>query len=922
MLWPLDPAESARPRLRTEIHRLKTALGPAAPILKVERDWLAIDREVAEVDVELDDSLGLVRGSWLPEESGTWFELKRTEIDEATAAGFEASARAALCDGQADEGLALVRRALSLVSERPSLIRLGMECLVALGDVPEALAFFDRYAARRDGDVDAGLAGFAGELRPKQAVKPKAAFESRLPVRQTEIFGREETIEQLVKRLSEAAGVVTLVGPGGVGKTTVALEVARRLEEPLKGNVAFAPLAAIDDVPGMEATIAQALPTAGVVAHSLHESLRGGEFLLVLDNFEQLPPDASRWLAELVARLPLLRVLVTSRRSVGIAAERCVPLRPFAATAVQGRTVALREAPTVSLFVDRVRRLTPEFVPDERELRAIAEIGNRLDGLPLAIVLVAARAASLGVLTVLGELERFASMPAATHDLEERHRDLGKTLDWSIRLLSPEARDALPHLTVFPRDWSVEGATEVLGQGVLDALPELVDQSLLVAENGPRGMRYRMWRLLREHLLRRHGPPSDALRERHADFCVAAVEAAQQEATDRFEEYQAAILSELANIDAAVAWTRERSPEEYERLLIGMSRFWVQTGHERRAAEWILEAARKAEPRRDLMTATLFQRAAGLLMLAGRYDEAEASIASAEAIQNELDSIEGRLDILFARVQLAYYHRADYRAMAEYAEQGFQLAEAAGLPQRAARFLANQAIGLTNIGEGEWALRAARRSIEVHRVQGSLHSELLGWLMIAGTMLALRRWDEAEPIYLSTLQRSQEAGLTDIEPHCRLHLTTVYLRTGRFAEAQESLARFSRSSLAEQSAFTRGVGHYLGTLMGNLQGNRSLSARSLDGLLAAWGTAASQPTVIPAIDLLAWALGLFGFPTEGKRLLDESDALREARGLPLSPHFSLTYEDARELLGPREEVAPPESIEALFSHARRALWLL
>jgi predicted ATPase/DNA-binding SARP family transcriptional activator len=522
-LWGDEAPPTAAKALHVSVSRLRRSLGPAAERVQttgggyrllVEADELDADRfargyergrgllsagDPAGAAVVLRDALALWRGPPLADvRYQAWAQAEIRRLEELQAAVLEARVEAELALG---DHARLVGELEALVAEHPLRERLCAQLMIALyrsGRHADALAVFRDMRARLDGEL--GLEP-GPELRAlEQAIlthDPSLAAPddpTRLvPAPPTPTFGREDDVRAVLTEL-ERTRLLTLTGPGGVGKTRLAIEVARAVG----GRFAeLAPIAGADRIP---AVVCDALAVARVPdesdAAALDRAIGREPLLLVLDNLEHLP-DAAPLIAGLLERHPALTLLVTSRHPLRLRAERLYPVAP------------LTGAGAVELFIDRARARDPAFVADD----AVAEICERVGGLPLAIELAAAR---LGVLTPSQLAERLGNelgvLDRGTRDAPERQRTLRATLDWSFELLEDEERRAFSALGAFAGGCDVEAAEAVTGSS-LTVLEGLVDKSLVMAAGG----RLRLLEPVRQYAAERlaERPDADAVRLRH-----------------------------------------------------------------------------------------------------------------------------------------------------------------------------------------------------------------------------------------------------------------------------------------------------------------------------------------------------------------------------------------------------------------------
>lgn len=434
---------------------------------------------------------------------------------------------------------------------------------------------------------------------------PSASAE--LPGALTSLVGREREAE-VVLHLSARPGVrlLTLTGPGGVGKTRLALHVAGLLADSFADGAIWVPLAPLGDPRLVAPAIARALglsPASGQDTRaSLRSFLRERRTLLVLDNFEHLL-DAAADIADLLLACPGLAVLTTSRAPLGVQGEQeyaVPPLElPRADRAWERRD--LEKVASVQLFVQRARAAAPSFDLTRENAAAVAEICRRLDGLPLALELAAARVKLLGPVELLVRLDR--ALPLLTggnRDLPERQRTMESAIRWSYELLGPSEQALFRRLAIFASGWTLEAA-EAVGWGgvvraeeVLDLLGRLVGHSLAVAEaGGDGGTRYRLLEPVRQYargLLDEHGE-AELVARGHAEYYRQLAERAQPELYGpRMVEWLERLEAEHDNLRAAVSWALATGrAESAARLAFALARFFWQRGH-REVLRWMVEA--------------------------------------------------------------------------------------------------------------------------------------------------------------------------------------------------------------------------------------------------------------------------------------------------------------------------------------------
>ena len=453
----------------------------------------------------------------------------------------------------------------------------------------DALALTDAERA----SLAAAVPGRGENVRATDAGAPPAV----LPEPATALVGRERDVEAVVGLIRHPENrLVTLTGPGGVGKTRLSTEVAWALlaAGSFPDGASFVALAPLEDASLVLPTIAQALLDAGETEGrssfaSLRAYLRDKRLLLVLDNFERLLGAAPE-VATLLEACPGLAVLATSRAPLRIRGEREYPVAPLA---VPDPTRAPRledvaDAPAVELFVQRARQASPAFEVSEANAAAVAAICWRLEGLPLALEL-AARVRFLGPTALLSRLDR-ALEASGARDLPERQRTMRSTLDWSYELLSGPEKRLFARLSVFAGGFALEAAETVGedrapgGEDALVLLERLVEQSLVLAETGKgAGLRYRMLEPVRQYALEKlgEGGEGEEVRRRHAAHFLALAERARPKLQGREEgEWLDRLEVDNDNLRAAIGWSLELGEAQTAlRLVAVLWYFWYKRGH-------------------------------------------------------------------------------------------------------------------------------------------------------------------------------------------------------------------------------------------------------------------------------------------------------------------------------------------------------
>ncbi len=591
-LWPSASPDRARAALHTHVSRLRRHLGAAAGRLQVSgggyrlevedgaldaaraRELLARARQVAEEDLPaahalLREARALWRGPVLADlDEVPPIAAWAVTLEELRREANDLLVRCALEGGHVDEAVEAAAEGAAEDPLREPATLLLMRSLAAAGRAAEALrvGYAYRQRLREDAGLDASdaLARLEREIASSHADAPAARTVSGAAARRTHLLGRHGELAGL-RRLVVDERVVTVVGPPGVGKTSVALTVAHEHAQPT-----VVPLAAAGDPTEIPSILAEALdlrvPRGDVLTACL-ALLGAGPHLLVLDNCEHLLDAVRDLVAVMTASCPDLTVLATSREPLRVAGERQCRLAPLPVP--DRHTAELSRLPSVQLFIDRARRVRPSFDPDPDDLRRIGDVVRRLDGLPYAIELAAGRLSAFGLVDLHARLDRALDLLGDAPATDARHQTLRATIEWSAALLSEEERRLFRHLAVFPHGVGLETVERVaaglaLGTDPASALARLVDTSMVEADFGERP-RYRMLETMQAFALDqlRDLGETDEAGEQLVRWAVEL--AAWIDATARTEaeaEADLALRTELGNLRAA--WQRMRRDDRLD----------------------------------------------------------------------------------------------------------------------------------------------------------------------------------------------------------------------------------------------------------------------------------------------------------------------------------------------------------------------
>jgi predicted ATPase len=440
----------------------------------------------------------------------------------------------------------------------------------------------------------------AARPQPAAAVRPSPGGPRPLPVDATSLVGRQEAIEEVAGLAGRPdVRLVTLTGVGGIGKTRLAMAVGERLVERFGARTAFVPLAAVTEPELVLAGVARAagaeLAGAGSPLEALVEYFGDDRWLLILDNLEQVI-DATRDLDALLARCRGVVILATSRTVLGLRAEREYPVPPLPPPA-DPATVPVEElaaSPAVALFVDRARAVRPGFALTRSNAAAVAEICRRLDGVPLAIELAAARIRLLDPGALLDRLARsLDALGTGAVDMPERQRTLRATVEWSVGLLEDAERSLLEVTAVFVDGWTIEAAAQVAGldeDRALDMTEALARHSLVYLDSAGDGPRPRMLETIRAFVAERLAARPDAaeVERRHADYYRALAEQADRPLRGAGHlEWAERLEAEEGNLAVAVRWYLGHDTGPLPHMFRVLWLFWFLRDHVGEARSWV-----------------------------------------------------------------------------------------------------------------------------------------------------------------------------------------------------------------------------------------------------------------------------------------------------------------------------------------------
>jgi predicted ATPase/DNA-binding CsgD family transcriptional regulator len=668
-----------------------------------------------------------------------------------------------------------------------------------------------------------------------------------------------------IRRALSATRLLTLTGVGGSGKTRLALEVARDVVEAYSDGVWLVELAPLSEEVLVPKAVAEALEVperpAESLADSLAEVLRNRELLLILDNCEHLIEAIASLVDLLLDSCPRLRILATSREWLGVEGEVRWVVPPLSIPGIK-RTSSSQELEAyeaVRLFVERARGRDRSFSLSPKNALAVAEICRRLEGIPLAIELAAARVGTLSVEQIAKRLEdSLKLLRSGSKTQMAKQRTLRGALDWSYELLSEDEKNLFGRLSVFAGGWILEAA-EAVGVGgsivegeVLNVLSGLVDKSLVVARGSDEGgVRYRMLEPVRQYALEKleESGEAEAAKRAHAHYFLVLAEEAEPELFGpREAEFFDRLEVEHDNIRAALSWTIEQGETETAlRLAAALWMFWFARGYDGEGQRWLEQALTKDGQ------ASVTARAKALEALAWLAD-----------VREDMDKVEAA------------------------AEEGLRLSEEAGIGGSLAASLTNLLgdVAMTR-GDHERAKELLEESLALYQKVGDRRFVPRVLVFLGNVSFEQEHYEQAKGLYEESLELARELGEPTAIGMALINLGYVFLLEGEHGRA--------RALLEEAEALSRERGHK-GVLLyaidnlgwaALLRGEHERANSFYEESLALCEKLGDKLSASESLEGLACISASEGEAERAAKLFGAAEALREAVG-----YHHLPVEDA------------------------------
>jgi predicted ATPase len=651
-------------------------------------------------------------------------------------------------------------------------------------------AQFVQFARQTESTVAASLPAVApptdGDDR-SVSLEPPPAPHHNLPMPLTSCVGRDSVLDDLTRRLRDrAARPLTLTGAGGSGKTRLALEVAidaaAELTDLLPDGVWWVDLAPIEDETLVSPAVNRALGLVEAAEQPVEETLAAfladKRLLLVLDNCEHLVAAVARLVERLLRRCPDIQMLATSREALGVPGEFVYQVPTLALPDPNADWETQAASAAVRLFVERAVAQRPAFRLTAENTPAVVQICRRLDGIPLALELAAARVRLLSPAQIAGRLDdRFALLTGGARTALPRQQTLRALVDWSYELLEPAERLLLHRLGIFVDGWTLDaaeavGADESLRAAtIIELLGRLVDKSLVQVIESEVEMRYEMLETIRAYAHDRlvESAEIEVIRERHLAYYVAWAEAAERQIYGpEGTEWLQALERDYGNLRVALRWALAAAGDESRhalgvRLATALASFWLRRNYPHEGARWtalaleMMPAATPAEAQ-----GRLFSAAGTMAWLASDLDQATIHHERALFLFRKLDNL-ARLAEVLSNLAVLQTMRGRMERALVWSETSVELARESGDAWVYGFTLLNLGLAYFHLGQFVPAERILAEAVDVDRAVGDGLSLALALCALVVVSARLGEMEGAQAYMAETLQLAAEVGDVRVE---------------------------------------------------------------------------------------------------------------------------------------------------------------
>ncbi len=747
-----------------------------------------------------------------------------------------------------------------------------------------------------------------------------------LPVQPTPLIGREQEVASVCELLRRSeVRLVTLTGPAGVGKTRLGLQVAAELADQFTDGVFVVFLAPVSDPELVVSALSQTLGVIDMGTQPpltlLKGALKDKHLLLLLDNFEQVV-EAAVMVADLLSACPRLKVLVSSRVVLRVRAEREFAVPPLSLPSLKHlpELVVFSQYEAVALFIERALAVKPDFAVTNANAPAVAGICARLDGLPLAIELAAARVKYFPPQSLLARLEQGLSvLVGGARDLPARQQTLRGAFAWSYDLLAPEEQALFRRFAVFVDGSTVEAAEQVctaagtLGEDIVEGLVSLVDKSLLRQEEQAEGeARFWMLQVLREFGLEclAEAGETETTRTAHALYYLALAEEAEPHLRGAEQgRWLNRLEQEQENLRAALSWLleqahKEEGKEQAERALrlsTALFWFWYVRGYYREAQAFQEQALAGRSSVATPLRARALQVAAGLAWDLADMERAEALCGESLALFQDLGDKAGIVTSLFVLGNVAWA-RGQYDAARAQYEEAAALFQELGDTWKRGQCLTQLAQLSTEQGEYDRARALLEESLWLYRALGD--KQRIGWVyVLLAYLLLVSQGDLERALALAeqSLALAREVGAKTFSAAPLDMLGRIALQKGDLTKAREFVEE--SMVICKELGDLEATAEVLRSLarVEAFQGDLAAARRHYEESLALLREGIYKALIAACLEGLGAVAAGQGALVEAGQLWGTAEALREAIGAPMPPVYRADYEravaDARAVLG-------------------------
>lgn len=648
-------------------------------------------------------------------------------------------------------------------------------------DVPAYVASaIGRLLSKNPSDRYATAADFVRAISPSSADaatlsfetgRPKTPVATNLPKDRTRFIGRNQEVSDC-KQILETSRLLTIAGLGGCGKTRLAIKVAESLTSKFPAGVWFVDLAPLTETSRVVGAVAQVLGLREEPDKDLNELvstyLSDKKILLVLDNCEHLLSSCAEFVDVLLNSCAEIRIVATSREALNVQGERVMQLPPLGVPDTKSalNLESVQSADAIKLFVDRAQIVRSAFELTSDNFASVAEICRRLDGIPLALELAAARVKILSIEQILTRLDdRFKLLSSPGRTMLPRHQTLRAVIEWSYDQLASEEQHLLRALSAFAGGWTLGLASTVVPEldefEMLDLHSQLVDKSIVVVANVQRAsQRYSFLETVRQFLFEQLHLSGEAERARDAHFkaMLGLAEQAYAERVTHEELWTALLEVESDNMRVALEYARSVDAEKYLELVGALAWFWIIRTHlvEGRQHLTAALASSAVQPFRPARARALWG-AAHMLALQGETSEARAWIDEAQTMSRDLGETR-EIALALEGIGWTHFFRSEDEAACTTFEECLRLQQAGGDQHLVIRAMVGLAQILVALGRTSEAKPMAQEIIKFAEAHNDKRSEHFGWHYLADCELILGNCKESLSLYQKSLTLAHAIG--------------------------------------------------------------------------------------------------------------------------------------------------------------------